>query len=70
MPLKQKLNKDFEFIDLFLVQHTNNNTNCGYGSSDIADAFIFYLPMDECIITEEKYNYYIKELEKTEVSTL
>jgi len=26
--------------------------------------------MDECIITEEKYNYYIKELEKTEVSTL
>ena len=70
MPLKQKLNKDFEYIDLFLVQHTNNNTNCGYGSDNIEDAFIFYLPMDECIITKELYDYYINEIKKIELRTI
>ena len=69
MPLKQKLNKDFEFTTLFLIQNTNNNTDCGYGSNDVADAFIFYLPINECIITAERFNLYINEIEKTELMT-
>lgn len=70
MPLKQKLNKNFEFIDLFIIQYTNNNTDCGYGSDAIEDAFIFYLPMDECIITEGRFNYFINEISKTERGTI
>ena len=63
MSTKQKINNYQKSLDLFMYDYDIKNES-------LKDTFVFYLPVNKCVITEERCNYYLKEIDRIGVDTL